>query len=70
MEAERTTKRRLRYAAAGPTIREDVPRLAEQDDPLSPNFVPLEERGPMGQARFWALRSQGSGKARAGVFDG
>jgi hypothetical protein len=70
MEAERIKKRRLRYASAGPTIREDMPRLAEQDDPLSPNFVPLEERGPLGQARFWALRAQGDKRQKAGVFDG
>lgn len=71
METERKKRRGLRYAFGGPIVRQDAPRLAEQDNPNSPEFVPLEERGEMGKARFWALMKDKRKRQQvAGVFDG
>lgn len=36
------------------------------DNPLSPNFMPPEQRGEMGRARFWAAHSRRK-KAREGT---
>lgn len=42
--------------------------LRPEDNPLSPEFVPLEERGEMGRARFWALRAK-AGDPRPAVAE-
>jgi len=53
--------RKLRYAgnaAIGGSGDKPGKGLMPQDNPLSSGFVPLEERGEMGKARFWAMRAQ------------
>jgi len=43
----------------------------ELDDPLSPAFVDLRERSPVGQARWWAMQEKRkNARGAAGVFDG
>lgn len=40
------------------------------DNPMSPHFVALEDRGPIGQARFWAAaEKRKNATQRHGQFD-
>lgn len=46
------------------------PWSESEDNPLSPNFLPPEERGEMGRARFWASYEQHrKSVVKAGQFD-
>ncbi len=40
-----------------------------EDNPLSPTFIPLTERGDYGKARWWALNARRNKKSSGGVFD-
>lgn len=48
-----------------------VPWGEDEDNPLSPNFTPLTDRGERSKARFWAMherRRKSTGNSH-GVYD-
>ena len=48
-----------------------VPWAESEDNPMSPNFVPLTDRGEKSIARFWAMHAQRSRNTEDshGVYD-
>ncbi len=46
-----------------------TPWSEDPDNPMSPAFVPLTERGERGKARFWARNARRRGRQIAGIFD-
>lgn len=60
--------RRIKYHSmtqgAGTSFRDDM------DNPLSQNFLPLDERGDRGKARWWALHGKKYGSRDVVEFDG
>lgn len=53
-----TPKGKIKYHVGNEIERQQLEK--EQDDPLSPMFIPLTERSETGKARWWA------GRAKAG----
>ena len=70
------TKRRkvIKYAKGGDVAIERPSSLLSawsdnEDNPLSPTFIPLTERGHRGKARWWALQGRRNKKPSSGVYD-
>ncbi len=60
--------RNIKYAPlTTPGLKE--PWKDSQDNPLSASFIPLDKRGPKGQARWWARFARLSKRPTTGVFD-
>lgn len=59
---------KIKYHISTEAERQQVEK--EQDDPMSPMFVPLTERSENGRARWWANRAKaGRAKRTHVVFD-
>jgi hypothetical protein len=69
MAEEKVRPRRIKYHSstqrgAGASSRDD------SDNPLSQNFLPPDERGERGKARWWALHGKKYARVGAVEFDG
>lgn len=67
--SEAVRPRRIKYHSstqrgAGASMRDD------SDNPLSQNFLPLDERGERGRARWWALHGKKYARKDVVEFDG
>lgn len=65
IEIERKQRKRLKYAQQPVTFLSQGRALAPEDDPMSPSFVPMEERSELERARlFFKLKERKSSRQK------